>query len=118
MVKPKAKIKRSDKPKKGYITLFEPQFEIAAWCRDNNAELPPEQVHFIIHWPADFDGIPPMAIRFIGPDTLGFLIEELTRYRRTVWPDSELIIGEVKPDPKTVDLGISDFNLSPPSVKP
>jgi hypothetical protein len=29
------------------------------------------------------------VMRFKSPDTLGFLIEELAKYRRTVWPDAE-----------------------------
>jgi len=95
MPDPKGKMKRSTEPKDAYQSLFEPGFEIAAWCRDKNAETPPEQVHFIVHWPVDFDDLPPLAIRFKGPDTLGFFIEELTRYRRKVWPHCELIEGEI-----------------------
>ena len=87
MVKPRGKVSRQHTPKPAHFKIFEPQFEIAAWCKDNQSKTQPEQVHFLIHWPADFEGIPPMAIRFKSPDTLGFLIEELNRYRNTVWPN-------------------------------
>lgn len=97
-IKPQANVSRQRKPKKAYAALFEPQFEIATWCRDDHAELPPEQVHLIIHWPADWTDIPPMALRFKSPDTLGFLIEELTNYRREVWPDCEPVLGEIDID--------------------
>jgi hypothetical protein len=30
----------------------------------------------------------PCMLRFKSPDTLGSIIEELTRYRREVWPDA------------------------------
>ncbi len=94
-IKPKGNVVRSNEPKLGYASLGQPQFEILAWCRDDKAELPPEQVHFVMHWPAQMkDLLPPMAIRFTSPDTLGFFIEELTRYRREVWPDSEKVEGE------------------------
>lgn len=93
-IKPRAQITRSNVPVAGYAKLGEPQFEIAAWCPDEHAKMPPEQVHFILHWPADMQDIPPMAIRFKSPDTLGFFIEELTKYRRTVWPGCEPVQGE------------------------
>lgn len=94
MIKPKGKIERSNYPKLGYAKIGEPQFEILAWCRDENAELPPEQVHFLMHWPAEMADLPPVAIRFKGPDTLGFFIEELIKYRRLVWPNCEKVTGE------------------------
>jgi len=93
-IKPRGKFERNLGKKKAYESLFEPQFEIAAWCRDPDAQMPPEQVHFIIHWPANMREIPPMAIRFKSPDTLGFFIEELIRYRREVWPQSQPITSE------------------------
>lgn len=93
-IDPRGNVERSDVPKKGYLKIGEPQLEIAAWCRDENAELPPEQVHFIIHWPAQLADLPPLVIRFKSPDTLGFFIEELIRYRRTVFPDSKKVEGE------------------------
>lgn len=93
-IQPRGKIRRTVSTTRPPAAIFEPQFEIAAWCPDSKSEAPPEQLHFIIHWPVDFEDIPPMAIRFKSPDTLGFFIEELTRYRREIWPDSEPIEGE------------------------
>lgn len=86
MAKARGKITRTNTPKPGYAKIGEPQFEVAAWCPDDKAEAPPEQVHFIIHWPVGFEEMPPMAIRFKSPDSLGFFIEELARYRELVWP--------------------------------
>lgn len=93
MITPRGKVVRSQEPKLGYARLGEPQFEILAWCPDEKAEMPPEQVHFLMHWPAGVE-LPPMAIRFKSPDTLGFFIEELIKYRRTVWPQCEAVTGE------------------------
>lgn len=93
-IRPRGRIERSNKPKKAYARIGEPQFEIVAWCPDDNAQLPPEQVHFIMHWPAQWADLPPMVIRFKGPDTLGFFIEELMKYRRHVWPESVKVKGE------------------------
>lgn len=93
MIKPRGTVVRRTNPGPGYARLGEPQFEIAAWCPDSKAEKPPEQVHFILHWPAGVE-LPPMAIRFKSPDTLGFFIEELIKYRRTVWPKCEAVAGE------------------------
>lgn len=60
--------------------------EIAAWCPDDKAQEKPTQVHLIHR----LKGLSmPMLMRFKSPDTLGFLIEELARYRRLVWPDAE-----------------------------
>lgn len=93
-IKPRGKFERSSTPKKAYARIGEPQFEITAWCRDEEAKLPPEQVHFIVHWPAQLADLPPLVIRFKSPDTIGFFIEELIKYRRTVWPDSQKVTGE------------------------
>ncbi len=93
-IKPRGEVVRSMVPKAGYAKFGEPQIEIAAWCPDENAKLPPEQVHFIFHWPADMADVPPVVMRFKSPDTLGFFIEELTSYRRTVWPGCEPVQGE------------------------
>jgi hypothetical protein len=93
-IQPKGQVVRSTTPKLAYARLGEPQFEICAWCPDDKAQLPPEQVHFLVHWPAQLSDLPPLAIRFKGPDTLGFFIEELVKYRREVWPDGEPVIGE------------------------
>lgn len=93
MVKARGTIKRITTPMKAdYSPLGVPQIEIAAWCPDDEAKLPPEQVHLINRIPGLEDL--PIIMRFKSPDTLGFLIEELTRYRREVWPDSEPVEGE------------------------
>jgi hypothetical protein len=72
--------------------LDEPEIRIAAWCPDAEAKESPEQVHLINIIPGleEF----PLIMRFKSPDTLGFLIEELTKYRRDVWPDCEPVEGE------------------------
>jgi hypothetical protein len=93
-IKPRGLATRSTKPKAGYLKFGEPQFEIVAWCPDENAKLPPEQVHFYVHWPIEMADLSPLVIRFKSPDSLGFFIEELTHYRRTVWPESEKVQGE------------------------
>lgn len=88
MIKPHGEIVRSTTPKKAFVwPLGDPEIRIATWCPDDAAQLPPEQVHLIIITP----GLEkyPLAVRFKSPDTLGFLIEELAKYRREVWPDCE-----------------------------
>jgi hypothetical protein len=88
MVKPRGKVTRSSTPKKAfYAPLGEPEIQIAAWCPDDEAKLPPEQVHLIFTYPNST--LPPLILRCKSPDTLGFIIEELARYRREVWPDAE-----------------------------
>lgn len=86
MVKPRATIHRGGfKP--GLLQYLDvDSIDIASWCPDAAAQLPPEQVHFILKV-KDLDY--PFVIRFKSPDTLGFLIEELARYRRDVWPAAE-----------------------------
>lgn len=49
-------------------------------------------MHLILHIP-ELEELP-IVVRFYSPDSLGFLIEELTRYRREVWPDCEKIDSE------------------------
>lgn len=90
MVKPRGKYERKGKgpvPAYAYDIDSERGIHINAWCPDREANEPPEQVHLLIY----IQGFPhaPLAIRFKSPDTLGFLIEELSRYRSYVWPDSE-----------------------------
>ncbi|MBN1535176.1 MAG: hypothetical protein JW908_00485 [Anaerolineales bacterium] len=89
MVKPRANVERSDRVERASGPILEPQFQIAAWTPDPSGKSPPEQVHFVIHWPVGMTGLPPMAIRFSSPDTLGVFIEELDRYRKYVWPGAE-----------------------------
>lgn len=87
MAKPRGTFTRSKNPKRAkFVNLGEPSIEIAAWCPDDKAQKPPEQVHLIHTYP----GVNvPFILRFKSPDTLGFIIEELARYRRLVWPASE-----------------------------
>jgi hypothetical protein len=93
MVKPRGEVKRSTTPKKAITSpLGEPEIHIAAWCPDDEARLPPEQVH-LVHIIPGLEEYP-LIQRFKSPDTLGFLIEELTKYRREVWPDCEPVSGE------------------------
>ena len=63
------------------------EMRIASWCLDELAQLPPEQVHFLLKMEGLEDYT--FLMRFKGPDTLGFLIEELARYRREVWTEAE-----------------------------
>lgn len=76
-----------------YSPLGEPAITIAAWCPDEAAQEPPEQVHLIHIIPGIEDY--PIIMRFKSPDTLGVLIEELARYRREVWPKAEAL--EIEP---------------------
>ena len=89
-IAPMGEVVRSVTPKKGVAVFSEPQIELQAWCPDEHAQEPPEQVHFYINYPAPIDA-PPILIRFKGPTTLGFWIEELARFRRFVWPDSQVV---------------------------
>lgn len=89
-VKPRGKVKQSIKLRKAVISpLGEPTIQIAAWCPDKEAKLPPEQVHIVNTIPGLEEY--PIVMRFKSPDTLGFLIEELIKYRREVWPNCEPI---------------------------
>lgn len=92
-IKPAGQVTRSTTPRLGYAVIGEPQFEIVAWCPDDEAKLPPEQVHFILHLPAVMNA-PPMVLRFKSPRTLGFFIEELIQYRRLVWQSADKVKGE------------------------
>jgi len=108
-IKPQAKIERSSTPRSGYANLIEPVIEILAWCPDMYAKLPPEQVHFLIHFPASWgDEIPPLALRFKSPDTFGFFIEENIKYRREVWAASQRVVGDkLSFDAESVDILLS-----------
>lgn len=87
MIKPKGKVERHVGFSPGLMQFFEiDNWQIAAWCKDGKAATPPVQVHLIFK----IKGRPfPFVLRFLGPDTLGFLIEELNRYRSEVWPEAE-----------------------------
>lgn len=95
MVKPRGTVKHGGfKP--GLIQFGEiEELNIAAWCSDEEAQEPPTQVHLII----TIEGLKeiPLVVRFHSPDTLGFIIEQLARYRHEVWPNAEpLEIGLAK----------------------
>ena len=65
---------REPKPLDGYFITHDFELEIGAWSPDRAAQQPPREVHVVIH----LNGIGvPIALRFRGPDTLGFLIEEM-----------------------------------------
>lgn len=86
-IKPKGEVKRNKGFSPGLMQFFRVnEWTIAAWCPDDKAQTPPTQVHLIL----DIEGSKAQTLlRFKGPDTLGFLIEELARYRREVWPNAE-----------------------------
>lgn len=73
------------RPQGKMVTLGLPEIEIGAWRPAD--EAPPEQVHMLF----SLKGLPPFIVRFKSPDSLDFLIEELARYRRYVWPGSEAL---------------------------
>ena len=86
-IKPRGKVERHDEPQAVNIVEIPLDiFSIRTWHPDKAAELPPEQVHFVLSL-----GDTEFAIRFKSPDTLGFLIEELIAYRKLVWGDAEPI---------------------------
>ena len=87
MVKPKGTVVRMGKHPAHAVTAEIDELNISAWCPDENAEAKPEQVHLVIKLKGAEDL--PLAMRFKSPDTLGFLIEELARYRQYVWPGAE-----------------------------
>jgi hypothetical protein len=92
MIKPKANVERYSTPLPAPSTITEPEeIKIAAWSADSKAQVPPEQVHLLMSIPG---WRRPIGLRFKSPDTLGFIIEELIRYRRLVWPESEKVTGE------------------------
>ena len=88
MVKPRGQVLRTRTPRMAFFgPLGEPSIEIRAWCPDDEAKEPPEQVH-LVHIIPGLEEYP-LIMRFKSPDTLGFLIEELIKYRREVWPEAE-----------------------------
>lgn len=87
MAKPRGKVKRGGFKRMPASFMEISEWSIAAWCRDSLAEMPPEQVHLSLKI-KELDEFT-FALRFRSPDTLGFMIEELARYRREVWPDAE-----------------------------
>jgi hypothetical protein len=92
-IEPRGTVGRHYGWKPGIVDFVEiDELQIAAWSSGKPEEkIPPTQVH-LIHKIKGLDV--KILLRFKGPDTLGFLIEELTKYRREVWPDSEKVKGE------------------------
>lgn len=92
-IKPKGTVERHVGYTPGLTYFLEiAETGIYAWSPGKAEEkLPATQVHLI----QTVKGMPAKLVtRFKGPDTLGFLIEELIKYRREVWPDSEKVTGE------------------------
>jgi hypothetical protein len=101
MIKPRGKTTR-----KGFspgLTTYHRvnSWTLAAWCPDDKAEKPPTQVHLVL----DIEGLPAeVLMRFKSPDTIGFMIEELYRYRKLVWPEAEAVnLDGVFPENKEED---------------
>ena len=85
-VKPRIEGKPRPKMPDGGIRIE--SYTIASWCPDDDAQEPPEQVHFMIN----LKNNPfPMVMRFKSPKTIGTLIEGLIAYRKQVWPDADAI---------------------------
>ena len=88
-------VTRTNKVRKaGGVNLIE-ELHIETYSEDPHYQEPPTQVHINL----ELIGGETFAMRFKGPDTLGWLIEELIAYRKHVWPDAE----GINPDP-TVDF--------------
>ncbi len=90
MPKPRGKAKRyGPTPNLDFVGLSIDNIDIAAWCPDQHAKEAPTQVHmkFTIVGLQEF----PLTVRFLSPDTLGFFVEELARYRKLVWPNAETV---------------------------
>lgn len=66
-------------------------FEVTA-INENDKPI----IQLVIHWPKEAKNIPALAIKFREPENLKLLIEELMKYRRAIWPDSDKVICEDK----------------------
>jgi len=96
-IKPRAEVNRfSDISGVNILDIPLEYLSIREWHPDHNAEQPAEEVHVIL--PLE-DGLE-LGIRFKSPDTLGFIIEELIAYRKSVWQDA---------DPVNPDVTMEDF---------
>lgn len=85
MAKARGNTERRNGPRPGYVKIGEPTIEIGAWSPRNDGK-DPTQVHFVMK----LNGLDtPLVLRYKSPDSLGFFIEELARYRKMVWPDAE-----------------------------
>ena len=71
MVKPRGKVIYQGKSP-GTIGLGATGIRIGAWCPDEKAEAPPEQVH--LHFTVEGLEDMPMILRFKSPDTLGIAV--------------------------------------------
>lgn len=69
----------------GYLFFDIQSINISQWSPDPSPGGPVTQVHLGIRI-SEIDY--PLIARFKGPETLGVLIEQLTRHRREVWPDA------------------------------
>lgn len=95
MVKSRGKVTRSKIPQNvgGMAFVKLKQFQIAVWTPRPDGLPPYEQVHLLL----EIENLRvPAVLRFKSPDTLGFIIEELARYRREVWPDAEPVSLQTK----------------------
>lgn len=83
--------------RRGPFAAFEIEsLNISQWCPDDKAQVPPTQVHIEVH----VKGLKaPLAMRFKGPDTLGALIQQMTRHRREVWPQAKPVPADPGPAP-------------------
>lgn len=66
-------------------TGHQPAFDIGTWCRDELAQLPPEQVH--LTWHGFLDA--PVLIRFVSAAGLTSFIGQMAGLRQAVWPEAE-----------------------------
>jgi hypothetical protein len=97
MIKPQGEVSHSQTPQNvaGTPFLKVEGVHIGAWTPRPDGQPPLEQVHLLIH----IEGFPhPVTMRFKSPDTLGWLIEELIRYRHYVWPDAAPVNPQAKVD--------------------
>lgn len=72
---------------------------IREWGPDLEGKEPSEQVHFVLVI-GKSDEKMELGLRFESPDTLGFLIEELIAYRKSVWREAE----PINPDAEMEDV--------------
>jgi len=90
-IKPKGTVKQYIGFQPGLTEFVETKsIEVAAWSPgEPQDEISPTQVHLILDiGDGDTEKIA-IVSRFKGPDTLGFLLEELAKYRAEVWPHAE-----------------------------
>lgn len=81
MVKPKGGVEYHG-PGPADPAIVPDEHLVVVWYADKRQRRP-VQVHLVLRW----KGLPTeMVFRFKGPDTLGFLIEEMARQRALIWP--------------------------------